>query len=119
MPKLEGEQTLMRIFTGESDRWHGRLVYEAVVETLRREGFYGATVLKGAMGFGARSVMHSEKFLRLSNDLPVVIEVIEHQEKIDKILPRLDEMIQGGMVTLEKVRVIRYIKNDVMQGKES
>jgi PII-like signaling protein len=111
MPKLEGDQILMRIFLGESDRHAGRPVYEAVVEMLRREGFYGATVIKGAMGFGARSVMHSDKFLRLSNDLPVVIESVEKQEKIDKILPRLDEMIQGGMVTLEKVHVIRYFKD--------
>lgn len=108
MPKLEGEQTLMRIFIGEGDRWEHRPLYEAVVELFRREGFAGATVLKGAMGFGARSVMHTDKLLRLSADLPVIIEVVESQEKIDAVLPKLDGMIRGGMITLEKARVIRY-----------
>ncbi len=111
MRKLEGEQTLMRIFVGENDRWERQSLYEALVELFRKEGFAGATVLKGAAGFGARSTMHTEKFLRLSADLPVVIEVVESQEKIDSILPRLDEMLQGGMITLEKARVIRY-RND-------
>ncbi|BCR05885.1 hypothetical protein DESUT3_29540 [Desulfuromonas versatilis] len=110
MTKLEGEQTLMRIFIGESDRWQRRPLYEALVELFRQEGFAGATVLKGAMGFGARSVTHSDKLLRLSNDLPVVIEVVERQEKIEALLPRLDAMIEGGMITLEKARVIRYRK---------
>ena len=108
MPRLEGEQTLMRIFIGESDRWEHKPLYEVLVELLRREGFAGATVLKGAMGFGARSITHTDKLLRLSADLPVVIEVVEGQEKIDAILPRLDGMLSGGMITLEKVRVIRY-----------
>lgn len=106
--KLEGEQTLMRIFIGESDRWRKRPLYEALVELFRAERFAGATVLKGAMGFGARSVMHTDKLLRLSTDLPVVIEVVEAAEKIEAILPRLDPMLQGGMLTLEKVRVLRY-----------
>jgi hypothetical protein len=108
MPRLEGEKTLMRIFIGESDRWEHKPLYEVLVELLRREGFAGATVLKGAMGFGARSITHTDKLLRLSADLPVVIEVVEGQEKIDALLPRLDGMLSGGMITLEKVRVIRY-----------
>lgn len=108
MPRLEGEQILMRIFIGESDRWEKKLLYEVLVELLHREGFAGATVLKGAMGFGARSITHADKLLRLSADLPVVIEVVEGQGKIDAILPRLDKMLSGGMITLEKVRVIRY-----------
>jgi hypothetical protein len=108
MPRLEGEQTLMRIFIGESDRWEKKPLYEVLVELLRREGFAGATVLKGAMGFGVRSITHTDKLLRLSADLPVVIEVVEGQEKIDSVLPRLDGMLSGGMITLEKVRVIRY-----------
>lgn len=110
MTKLIGEQTLMRIFIGESDRWGKKPLYEVLVELLRREGLAGATVLKGAMGFGARSVMHTDKLLRLSADLPVVIEVVEREEKIDAILPRLDGMLSGGMITLEKARVIRYSK---------
>ncbi len=108
MTRLEGEQTLMRIFVGESDRYQKRPLYEALVEMFRQEGFAGATVLKGAMGFGAHSITHSDKVLRLSADLPVVIEVVETQEKIDALLPRLDDMLEGGMITLEKARVIRY-----------
>ncbi len=111
MPRLEGEQTLLRIFIGEGDRWERRPLYEALVELLRTEGFAGATVLKGAMGFGARSVMHTDRILRLSTDLPVVIEVVESPEKVEAILPRIDSMLQeGGMITLEKARVIRYFK---------
>lgn len=108
MPRLEGEQTLLRIFIGESDRWEKQPLYEVLVELLRREGVAGATVLKGAMGFGAHSVTHTDKLLRLSADLPVVIEAVDSQEKFDAILPRLDGMLGGGLVTLEKVRVIRY-----------
>jgi len=108
MTKLVGEQTLMRIFVGESDRWERRPLYESLVELFREQGFAGSTVLKGSMGFGAHSVTHSDRFLRLSSDLPVVIEVVESQEKIDKVLPILDTMLKGGLITLEKVRVIRY-----------
>jgi hypothetical protein len=110
MPRLEGERTLMRIFIGESDRWERKPLYEALVELFRQEGFAGATVLKGAAGFGAHSVMHTDKILRLSADLPVVIEVVESQEKIDAVLPKLNAMLKGGMITLEKARVIRYIE---------
>lgn len=108
MPKLEGEQVLMRIFVGESDRWQKKPLYEALVEMLRLEGFAGSTVLKGAMGFGAHSVTHSDRLLRLSSDLPVVVEVVDSRAKIDAILPRLDTMMSGGMVTLEKVEVVRF-----------
>jgi len=108
MSRLDGEMTLMRIFIGEGDRWEGKPLYEVLVEMFRREGFAGATVLKGAMGFGAHSVTHTDKLLRLSTDMPVVIEVVEKDAKIDAVLPRLDTMLQGGMVTLEKARVIRY-----------
>ena len=108
MRKLEGEQILMRIFIGESDRWHRQPLYEALVERLRQEGFAGATVIKGAMGFGAHSITHTDRILRLSADLPVVVEVVERPEKIEAFLPQLDNMLQGGMITLERVRVIRY-----------
>ncbi|PLX76390.1 MAG: hypothetical protein C0615_06825 [Desulfuromonas sp.] len=108
MAKMEGEQTLMRIFIGESDRWERQPLYEALVELFRNEGLAGATVLKGAAGFGASSVTHTDKLLRLSNDLPVVIEVVDSKEKIDAVLPKIDNMFSGGMITLEKAHVIRY-----------
>src|SRR5580692_4258394 len=106
--KFEGERTLMRIHIGESDRWHGKPLYEAIVELLRREKFSGATILRGVGGYGSSSIYHTEKVLRLSQDLPIVIEVVAFTERIEAILPRLDEMIGGGLVTLEKVRVILY-----------
>src|SRR6202034_1600264 len=90
--RFEGERTLMRIHIGESDRWHGKTLYEAIVELLRDERFSGATVLRGVGGYGSSSVYHTEKVLRLSQDLPVVIEVVESAERIEQILPRLDEM---------------------------
>ena len=106
--KFEGERTLMRIHIGESDKWHGKPLHEAIVQLLRKEGFSGVTVLRGVGGYGGSSVYHTDKLLRLSQDLPIVVEVIEDQERIDHILPRLDEMVEGGLITLEKVRVILY-----------
>jgi uncharacterized protein len=106
--KFEGERTLMRIHIGESDKWHGKPLHEAIVMLLRREGFSGATVLRGVSGYGGSSVYHTDKLLRLSQDLPIIVEVIETQERIDQILPRMDEMVEGGLITLEKVRVILY-----------
>ena len=108
MSKMEGEQTLMRIFISENDRWERRPLYEALLELFRRERLAGATVLKGAAGFGASSVTHTDKILRLSNDLPVVIEVVDSQAKIDAVLPKIDGMFSGGMITLEKAHVICY-----------
>lgn len=108
MTRLSGEKVLMRIFLGESDMVGHRPLYEALVELLRLEGFAGATVLRGVAGFGAHSVYHTDKLLRLSADLPVIVEVVESQEKIDAIMPRIDEMMTGGMITLEKATVIRY-----------
>jgi PII-like signaling protein len=109
--RFESERTLMRIHIGESDRWHGKPLYDAIVELLRAEKFSGATVLRGVGGFGSSSVYHTEKIMRLSQDLPIVIEVIENAERIEKMLPELDQMIGGGLVTLEKVRVILYRSN--------
>jgi uncharacterized protein len=106
--KFEGERTLMRIHIGESDKWHGRPLYEAIIELLRKENFSGATVLRGVAGYGSSSVYHTDKLLRMSQDLPIILEVIEFQERIEQILPRLDEMVEGGLITLEKVRVILY-----------
>jgi PII-like signaling protein len=106
--RFEGERTLMRIHIGESDKWHGKLLYEAIVQLLRSEGFSGVTVLRGVGGYGSTSVYHTEKILRLSQDLPIVLESVEFSERIEQILPKLDEMIGGGLITLEKVRVILY-----------
>jgi PII-like signaling protein len=106
--KFEGERTLMRIHIGESDKWHGRPLYEAVVEMLRKEKFSGVTVLRGVAGYGGSSVYHTDKLLRLSQDLPIILEIVETTERIEQILPHLDAMVEGGLITLEKVRVILY-----------
>jgi len=106
--RFEGERTLMRIHIGDSDKWHGRLLYEALVELFRREGLSGATVLRGVAGYGSTSRYHTDKILRLSQDLPIVVEVVEDSERVERILPMLDEMIGGGLITLERVRVILY-----------
>jgi PII-like signaling protein len=108
MRVLDGEQLLARIFIGESDRWHHQPLALALLERLRREGFAGATVFHGVAGFGARSVLHSSHLLRLSEDLPVVIEVVDTEDHIDRLLPILDEMVSEGLVTLEKARVVKY-----------
>ncbi|MDD2541567.1 MAG: DUF190 domain-containing protein [Desulfuromonadaceae bacterium] len=108
MTKLIGEQVLMRIFIGEGDRHGHKPLYEALVELLRSEGFAGATVLRGICGFGANRVYHTQKLLDLSADLPLVVEVVDRQEKINAIMPRIDAMMGGGMITLEKATVIRY-----------
>jgi PII-like signaling protein len=99
---------LLRVFLGESDRWHGRPLYEAIVLKARELHLAGATVLRGPMGFGAHSRLHTAKVLRLSEDLPVVIEIVDSREKIDELLPHIDEMVREGLVTLENVRVIQY-----------
>ncbi len=108
MSKLIGEQQLMRIFIGESDRFEHRPLYEVLVELLRKEGFAGATVLRGVSGFGANRIYHTQKLLDLSADMPMVIEVVDSQEKISAIMPQIDAMMGGGMITLEKATVIRY-----------
>jgi PII-like signaling protein len=106
--KLEGDGQLLRIFIGESDRWRGRPLYEAIVARAREQGLAGATVLRGLEGFGASSRLHTTRILRLSEDLPVVIEIVDEEAKIASFLSGLDEMVSEGMVTLEKVRVIAY-----------
>jgi uncharacterized protein len=106
--KIEGEGRLLRVFVGESDSWHGKPLYQAIVERLRQEGLAGTTVLRGIEGFGATSRLHTTRILQLSTDLPVVIEVVDSQERIDHIIPILDSMVGDGLVTLEKVHVITY-----------
>ncbi|MGH7990006.1 MAG: DUF190 domain-containing protein [Limisphaerales bacterium] len=105
---LPHEAILLRIFIGESDRWHHKPLYEAIVLKAREMHLAGATVLRGPMGFGKSSRMHTAKILRLSFDLPLVIEIVDAEEKINAFLPVLDEMMKGGLVTLEKARVIDY-----------
>jgi len=106
--KLEGEGKLVRVFVGESDRWHGKPLYQAIVERMREAGLAGATVVRGIEGFGATSRLHTTRILQLSTDLPVVIEIVDTDERIDGILPILDEMVGDGLVTLEKVHIITY-----------
>jgi uncharacterized protein len=111
--QFKGERTLMRIFIGESDKYHGKPLYEALLETLRKKGLAGATVLRGVAGFGASAKVHTGKILRLSLDLPLIIEIVETEEAIQSVLPDLDEMIGGGLITLERARVIMYRPADV------
>ena len=106
--KLEGKGKLLRIYVGESDTWHGKPLYQAIVERVRKEGLAGATVLRGIEGFGRASVLHTARILRLSEDLPILIEIIDTEEKINAILPVLDEMIGEGLVTLEAVEILVY-----------
>jgi hypothetical protein len=106
--KLEGTGLLVRIYLGESDRWHGKPLYQAIVERLRERGLAGATVLRGIEGFGAKQHLHSTRILSLSEDLPILVEAVDTEEKIRAVLPELDEMVTDGLITLEKVDVITY-----------
>ena len=105
---LDGEQVLMRIFIGESDKWHHQPLWMALLQRLRKDGCAGATVFRGIGGFGARSVLHTTLLERLSQDLPLVIEVVDTAEHLERVLPVLDEMVAEGLVTLEKARVLKY-----------
>ena len=112
--KLEGEGKLLRIFLGEVDRVDGKPLYEMIVMKAREHGLAGATVLRGVEGFGARSRIHTAKILRLSEDLPIVVEIVDVEEKITAFMPVVDELFSrsgsGGMVTLERAEIIRYTK---------
>ena len=110
--KLEGEGVLIRIFIGEADRWEGMPLSEAIVQRAREKGLAGATVLRGVEGFGAHSVVHTARLLRLIDDLPMIVEIVDQKEKIDAFLPELDEMIREGLVTTEPVQVVFYRKRD-------
>jgi len=106
--QLPEEAELLRVFIGESDRYGGRPLYEMIVQEARRKGMAGATVLRGIMGFGADSRMHTAKILRLSEDLPIVVEIVDKPERIEEFLPVLDPMITEGLVTRERARVLMY-----------
>jgi PII-like signaling protein len=106
--KLSEEGQLLRVFVGESDTWNGEPLYKAIVMKARELGVAGATVLKGPMGYGANSRVHTNKLLELSTDLPIVIEIVDTSEKIQELLPFLDQAVDEGMITIEAVRVLRY-----------
>jgi len=114
--KIPAEGYLLRVFIGESDQWHGRPLYEAIVLKARELHLAGATVLRGPMGFGANSRLHTAKILRLSEDLPMIVEIVDSKEKIDLLMPFLDEAVQEGLVTLERVQVIQYRANQPSAG---
>jgi uncharacterized protein len=114
--RLSGDGTLLRIFIGESDTWHGKPLYQAIVQRLRSEGLAGATVIRAIEGFGAKSHLHTSRLLRLSEDLPLIIEVVDTAERIERALPLLDEMIDDGLMTLEKVHVFMYRAGSAAQG---
>lgn len=107
--QLPAEGTLLRVFVGESDRLGGRPLYEAIVLKARELHLAGATVLRGVMGFGRNSRLHTAKILRLSEDLPIVVEIVDSEERIQLLLPWLDEVVTEGLVTLERARVLRYV----------
>jgi PII-like signaling protein len=106
--KLEGTGLLARIYIGESDTWHGRPLYEAIVHLLRERGLAGATVIRGIEGFGAKQHLHTTRILSLSQDLPVLIEVVDQEERLRAILPELNDMVSEGLMTLERVEIIAY-----------
>lgn len=109
--KIPADGQLLRIFIGEADKWHGKPLYEEIVYLAKKEKLAGATVIKGFMGFGCKSHMHTAKLLRLSEDLPVIIEIVDSEEKIRGFLPHLDAMVREGLITLEKVNVVIYRAN--------
>lgn len=106
--QTSGTALLVRVYLGEADRWHGKPLYQAMVERLRERGLAGATVLRGIEGFGARQHLHTTRLLSLSEDLPIVIEAVDTEQKIRAILPELDRMLGDGMITLEAVEVVAY-----------
>jgi len=113
--KIEGEGKLLRLFIGEHDRWDGKPLYEAIVLRARSEGMAGVTVLRGIEGFGAASRVHTSRLLELSSDLPIVVELVDTEDKIERILPVFDEMVGDGMMTLESVHIVTYravVKDD-------
>lgn len=106
--KLPSESEILRAFIGESDKFEGRPLYQAIVEEARKAGLAGATVLRGTLGYGVHSRVHTAKILRLSEDLPMVVEIVDSPERIEGFIPTLDSMVTEGLITIEKVRVIAY-----------
>jgi hypothetical protein len=117
--KIPENGKLLRIFIGESDKWQHQPLYEAIVLKARELGMAGATVLRGPMGFGAKSHLHTSKILRLSLDLPLIIEIVDSEASIERFLPVLDEMVAEGLVTLEDVRILKYQAGKEIKGREN
>ena len=115
--QIPHDSVLLRIFIGESDRWRHQPLHEAIVLKAREMHLAGATVLRGPMGFGKSSRLHTAKILRLSMDLPMVIEIVDDEEKIQAFLPLLEPMMGGGLVTLEKVKVLHYLAGPAPEGR--
>ncbi len=107
--KIEGPGKLVRIYIGEADRWHGTALYNAIVERARKEGLAGATVTRGIEGFGANSRIHTASILRLSEDLPIKIEIIDLAERVERFLPLLDEMVTEGLITVQDCEIAKYV----------
>jgi PII-like signaling protein len=107
--KMQGPAKLVRIYVGESDQWHGQALYAAIVERARKEGLAGVTVLRGIEGYGANSRIHTASILRLSEDLPIVIDVVDVSERVERFLPILDEMVTEGLIMLQECEVIKYV----------
>jgi hypothetical protein len=112
MSKFCGEKVLIRIFIGENDKYGHKPLYEALIDYLIEEGFAGATVLRGVAGFGPHCIYHTDKLLELSAELPIILEVVASREKLDRAMPKLDEMMSGGLITMETVNVVRYCNKD-------
>ena len=110
--KIEGEAQRVRVYIGESDQWHGKPLFAAIVERCRQEGMAGVTVLRGVEGYGAHSRIHTARILRLSEDLPIVVDIIDRRERIALLLAILDEMVTEGLITLENVHVVKYVHGD-------
>ncbi|MFA5059793.1 MAG: DUF190 domain-containing protein [Candidatus Omnitrophota bacterium] len=106
--KIPADGKLLRIFIGEADKWQGKPLYEEIIYLAKKEKMAGATAIKGFMGFGCKSHLHTAKLLRLSEDLPIIIEIVDSEEKINQFLPHLDEMVKEGLITLEKANVVMY-----------
>lgn len=109
LKRLSGEQVLVRVFIGESDKWYGRPLYMALIERLRQEGFAGATIVHGIAGFGARSLLHTSHLLRLSEDLPVLIEIVEKEAELDRLKSILEGMLTKGLVTVDRVQAFHFV----------
>ena len=115
--KIEGTGLLARIYIGERDTWHGRPLYEAIVHLLRERGLAGATVLRGIEGFGARQHLHTTRILSLSSDLPILVEVVDQEDRLRAVLPELDAMVSDGLITLERVEIIAYRADGATHGR--
>ncbi|MFA6349432.1 MAG: DUF190 domain-containing protein [Candidatus Omnitrophota bacterium] len=106
--KIPADGKLLRIFIGEADKWNGKPLYEEIILLAKKNAMAGATAIRGFMGFGCKSHMHTTKLLRLSEDLPIIIEIVDSEEKISKFVPLLDEMVKEGLITIEKANVVMY-----------